>query len=94
MHSYRGLESETKVYSGWYLFGGWKENLLCGEQIMKSLWELDVSKVRCGLIAFTCRLSRTAVSPKLAFREAGMKVSPVTMSRPSLRTSALPCLPL
>jgi hypothetical protein len=38
--------------------------------------------------------SRTAASPKLAFREAGTQVSPVKMSRPSLRASAPPCLPL
>jgi hypothetical protein len=38
---------------------------------------------------------RTAASPKLfTFREAGMQVSPVTMSHPSLRTTAPPCLPL
>jgi hypothetical protein len=38
---------------------------------------------------------RTAASPKLfTFREAGTQVSPVTMSRPSLRTTAPPCLPL
>jgi hypothetical protein len=28
------------------------------------------------------------------FREAGTQVSPVTISRPSLRTAASPCLPL
>jgi hypothetical protein len=28
------------------------------------------------------------------FREAGTQVSPVTMSHPSLRTAAPPCLPL
>jgi hypothetical protein len=28
------------------------------------------------------------------FREAGTQVSPVTMSLPSLRAAALPCLPL
>jgi hypothetical protein len=28
------------------------------------------------------------------FREAGMQVSPVTMSHPSPGTAALPCLPL
>jgi hypothetical protein len=28
------------------------------------------------------------------FREAGMQVSPVTMSHPSSRTAAPPCLPL
>jgi hypothetical protein len=39
-------------------------------------------------------ISRTAASPKFAFREAGTQVSPVTMSHPSLRTSAPPCLPL
>jgi hypothetical protein len=39
--------------------------------------------------------SRPAVSPKLfAFREAGTQVFPVTMSRPSPRASAPPCLPL
>jgi hypothetical protein len=38
--------------------------------------------------------SRTAASPKFAFREAGTQVSPVTMSHPSPRTSAPPCLPL
>jgi hypothetical protein len=32
------------------------------------------------------------VFPKLVFREAGMQVSPVAMSRPSLRASAPPCL--
>jgi hypothetical protein len=38
---------------------------------------------------------QTAASPKLfTFREAGMQVSPVTMSRPSPRTAAPPCLPL
>jgi hypothetical protein len=37
--------------------------------------------------------SRTALSSKLfVFREAGTQVSPVTMSRPSLRASAPPCL--
>jgi hypothetical protein len=34
------------------------------------------------------------VYPKLGFREAGMQVSPVTMSHPSPRSSAPPCLPL
>jgi hypothetical protein len=38
---------------------------------------------------------RKAASPKLfMFREAGMQVSPVTMSCPSPRTAAPPCLPL
>jgi hypothetical protein len=27
----------------------------CGERILKSLWELYLSKGRCGLFAFTCR---------------------------------------
>jgi hypothetical protein len=35
------------------------------------------------------------MSPKLfVFREAGMQVSPATMSCPSPRASAPPCLPL
>jgi hypothetical protein len=34
------------------------------------------------------------VSPKFVFREAGTQVSPVTMSRPSPKASALLCLPL
>jgi hypothetical protein len=38
---------------------------------------------------------RIAASPKLfMFREAGTQVSLVTMSHPSLRTTAPPCLPL
>jgi hypothetical protein len=38
---------------------------------------------------------RMAASPKLfTFREAGTQVPPVTMSRPSRRTAAPPCLPL
>jgi hypothetical protein len=35
---------------------------------------------------------KKAESPKLLFRGAGMQVSPVTMSCPSLRASAPPCL--
>jgi hypothetical protein len=39
--------------------------------------------------------SRTAASTKLfAFGEAGTQVSPVTMSSPSTRVTALPCSPL
>jgi hypothetical protein len=39
--------------------------------------------------------SRTAASPKLfPFREAGMQVSPVTMSQPSQIATAPPCLRL
>jgi hypothetical protein len=37
--------------------------------------------------------SITAVSPELfVFREAGTQVSPVTMSRPSPRAAAPPCI--
>jgi hypothetical protein len=58
--------------------------------------ELNTSKARCGSTAFQywhISGSRTAASPKLfAFREAGMQVSPVTMSCPFLRTAAPPCL--
>jgi hypothetical protein len=32
------------------------------------------------------------LSPMLAFREAGLQISPFTMSHPSLRASAPPCL--
>jgi hypothetical protein len=38
--------------------------------------------------------SRTAASPKLAFRKAATQVSPVTMLCPSQRTSAPPYLPV
>jgi hypothetical protein len=39
--------------------------------------------------------SKTAASAKLfIFREVGTQVSPVTMSCPSLRTTAPSCLPL
>jgi hypothetical protein len=50
--------------------------------------------VRCGLIAKIATASATkqkkaAASPKLAFREAGRQVSPVTISR-FLRDSSTP----
>jgi hypothetical protein len=73
----------------------------CGEWIMRCLWELLISKISCSSNAFICRPrlaqpnSRTAASPKLfTFREVGTQVFPVTMSCPSLRTTAQPCLPL
>jgi hypothetical protein len=37
---------------------------------------------------------RTAASPRLVFREAGMQVYPAKISCPSPRASAPPCLPL
>jgi hypothetical protein len=38
--------------------------------------------------------SRAGASLKFAFRETGAQVSPVTMSHPSLKATAPPCLPL
>jgi hypothetical protein len=84
------------VCESWPFFKilGW----VCGEWIMRRLWELDISKARCSSAAFQRCLSvvwdwhssghrrwkcRTAASPKLfKFREAGTQVSPVTMSCP------------
>jgi hypothetical protein len=73
---------------------GW----VCGEWIMRSLWELNINKTRCSSAAFPRCLSvgwdwhssahrrgkcRTFDSPKFfKLTEAGTQVSPLTMSCP------------
>jgi hypothetical protein len=74
-----------------------------GDWIMRSLWELDIStavpnnqQAEFGTTpAAEAKFSTAAFLKLFMFREIGIWVSLVKMSRPSLRTVAPPpCLPL